>query len=218
MKPPDASELPGAGGGTESPAAYGDPLTLARHLLAAANPSTSVAVEGAERVAGRDAYRLVVRPRTDRTLVGRIDIAVDAEHHLPLSVTVTPRSRGRAAFFVRYTSVNFGPIDPAVFRFSPPAGARVESPRPDGTPIPPSLGLVAALGQARTFGSGWATVVAVPVPPAALRLAKGPGLAQLFPFSAPLFSVRVIDSPGRSWVVFGMVPPSALEAVAAELS
>src|SRR5207248_2867040 len=92
MKPPGAGEVPGAG--VEGPAEYGDPLTVARHLLAAVNASTSVRVEGAVRVAGRDADLLVVRPRTAQTLVGRIDIAVDAEHRLPLSVTVTPRSSG----------------------------------------------------------------------------------------------------------------------------
>src|SRR5437762_2717352 len=142
---------PAVSGGVEGPAEYGDPLTVARHLLAAVNASTSVRVEGAVRVAGRDADLLVVRPRTAQTLVGRIDIAVDAEHRLPLSVTVTPRSSGRAALYVRYTSVDFGPIDPAVYHFTPPAGARVQTPSPDAAPVAPSLGLVGALGEARTF-------------------------------------------------------------------
>ena len=91
-------------------------------------------------------------------------------------------------------------------------------PSPDAAPVAPSLGLVGALGEARTFRSGWATVVAVPVSAAALRSAKGPGLPQLFPLAAPLFSARLVERPGRTWLVFGMVPPSALGAVAAELS
>jgi hypothetical protein len=218
MKPPGAGEAPRAGG--ETPGGYANPLALARQLLGAVNRSTSVRVEGTERVAGRDAYRLVVRPRTTQTLVGQIDIAVDAEHRLPLSVTITPRSSGRVAAFVRFTSVDFGPVDPSVYHFTPPQGARVETPSRRMHPVPgPPVGPAGALGQARTFGTGWATVVAVPVrPPDQLRSPKGSDIASLFPLSAPLFSAQLVHGTEQTWLVFGMVPPSALERVAAELS
>ncbi|HEX9235557.1 MAG TPA: hypothetical protein VF972_04695, partial [Actinomycetota bacterium] len=128
------------------PAEYPDPVALSRYLLSAAGPTTAVRVDGTIRVAGRAAYHLVIEPRTPRTLIGRIDIGIDAQHRVPLSVSITPRSGGQPAMWARFTSVDFGPVDPSVYRFSPPRGARVETARPGVAPaIGGPLGIQAGL-------------------------------------------------------------------------
>src|SRR5207237_6424657 len=141
------------------------------------------------------------------------------------SVSITPRSGGKPALWAGFTGVSFGPVDPNVYRFTPPAGSRVIRPGPDaaGALIAPlgvdTIGAGQGLGPPRTFGSGWSTVLAIPLPPATLaRPARGPTLASLFPLSAPLFSGRLVQVPGRTWLVIGMVPQRTLESVAAELS
>src|SRR5439155_18457066 len=82
-------------------------------------------VGGTARVAGRAAYVLVVEPRTSATLVGRIEVSIDAESHLPLRVAVFARGAGAPAISAGFTAVGFGPIPPRTFAFSPPPGATV---------------------------------------------------------------------------------------------
>ena len=65
-----------------------DPLTLARDALGAASPTTAVSMGAPVRVAGRSAYVLVLTPKDAGTLVGRVEIAVDAANHVPLSAAV----------------------------------------------------------------------------------------------------------------------------------
>src|SRR2546426_227734 len=71
-----SDEVPGPSPGTALELA--DPLTLARRALRAITPTTSVTVEPDARVAGRPAYALVLRPRTPSTLVGRVEVDIDA--------------------------------------------------------------------------------------------------------------------------------------------
>ena len=75
-------------------------------------------------VAGRDVYDLVLTPLTDRTLIGSIEVAIDAETWLPLRFQVIARSTDDAAMSVGFTSVSYDAIDPGVFEFSPPTGYR----------------------------------------------------------------------------------------------
>ena len=53
-------------------------------------------VDGTAQVAGRDAYKLVVKPKQSGSTVGAITIAVDAKTGLPLKFTLTPASGGAA--------------------------------------------------------------------------------------------------------------------------
>ncbi len=206
------------------PADLVDPERLAAHALAAADPTTAVSVGTAERIAGRACYVLVLEPRTPATLVGRIEIGIDAETRVPLSVTVFPKGSTRAAIRVAFTAVSFDPIDPTTFRFSPPAGATVVTPSHAGSgaqtsghrlPIQPSSAYLP-----KVFGSGWSTVVAVPVTVDATALGSSPegrALAELIPFSGRLFSIRLVQHGDDHWLLYGLVPQSALAAAEWEL-
>ncbi|MFJ8696558.1 DUF2092 domain-containing protein [Streptomyces roseolilacinus] len=114
--------------GRDAEGADGPPVTpkdLAAQALAAVDKTTSVTVEGTARVAGRDAYQLVVRPEQSGSTIGSVKVAVDAENGVPLKFTLTPSSGGAAAVDVGFTKVDFGKPDASVFTFTPPKGAKV---------------------------------------------------------------------------------------------
>lgn len=239
---------PGTEAAARSAASMLDPVQLARQALAAIDPTTRVTVAGSTSVAGRDAYVLRLEPRTAATLVGRVELYVDASRWLPLGGAVFARGAASPALSARFTSVDFGPIDPAVYRFTPPPGAKVVTPHRSisGSDCPPGAmclappsdadpasppggsarnagtnGFIADGPDVRTFGSGWASVLAVRSPSLQqlLQRTEGAGIdvPRLLPFSGTLFSVRVADRGDHAWLLFGLVPQSALERASAEL-
>ncbi|MEI5102228.1 sigma-E factor regulatory protein RseB domain-containing protein [Streptomyces sp. PmtG] len=101
------------------------PREFAREALKAADKTTSVKVDGSAKVAGRDAYRLVLTPKDAGTTVGRITIAVDAKTGTPLKFTLTPASGGAAVVDAGFTKVDFGKPSASTFDFTPPKGTKV---------------------------------------------------------------------------------------------
>jgi outer membrane lipoprotein-sorting protein len=101
------------------------PDELARQVLKAGGDTTSVTVDGTERVANRDAYRLVVKPKQTGSTVGAISIAVDAKTGTALKFTLTPAKGGSAVVDVGYTKVDFGKPAASTFDFTPPKGTKV---------------------------------------------------------------------------------------------
>ncbi|WP_328901701.1 DUF2092 domain-containing protein [Streptomyces sp. NBC_00441] len=101
------------------------PKALAEEALKAADGTTSVSVDGTARVAGRDAYRLVLKPEQKGSTVGSITVAVDAENGVPLKFTLQPSSGGKAVVDAGFTSVDFGKPAASSFAFTPPKGAKV---------------------------------------------------------------------------------------------
>ncbi|MFI6949478.1 outer membrane lipoprotein carrier protein LolA [Streptomyces sp. NPDC050422] len=117
-----------AGRGKEQAAPDGVPTTpkaLAEQALKAADGTTSVTVGGTAQVAGRDAYRLVIKPEQSGSTIGSITVAVDAENGTPLKFTLQPSSGGKAAIDAGFTSVDFKKPDASSFSFTPPKGAKV---------------------------------------------------------------------------------------------
>src|SRR5690348_11251214 len=72
------------------------PMAAADRLLGDLAPTTTVTV-GQTRVAGRDAYELVLTPRDPRTLVSRVTIALDGQTRTPLRVRVYGRDTSTPA-------------------------------------------------------------------------------------------------------------------------
>ena len=169
------------------------PQALAEKFLAAVDPSTKVALGPNTKVAGRDAYDLVLTPRTDATLVGSVSIAVDGQTGLPLRVQVLARGASSPAFQAGFTSFTPGAPDAGVFSFTPPKGATVT-------------------------GTGWATIVSLPAGTVPAQALTDPLVAQLTQpvgdgraLSTSLMSV-LVTADGR--VLAGAVPVSALESAA----
>ena len=124
----DLSDLPEGADHPEPMTAPGatTPADAARTALEALDPSTAVSLDGTASVAGRDAYELVLEPRSGDSLVGEVRLAVDAETSYPLRVQVTARGASEPAFESGFTSISFTAPGEEVFDFAPPAGTEVE--------------------------------------------------------------------------------------------
>ncbi len=150
------------------------PKDFADEALKSVDDTTSVTVDGTARVAGRDAYRLVIKPRhASGTTVGVISIAVDAKTGMPLKFTLTPASGGAAVVDAGFTRISFAEPAASTFRFTPPKGAKVtegggaaageHSLSSGGSPkgLLPSPGLTGgatAKDGMKVLGTGWNSI------------------------------------------------------------
>ncbi|MGK5730194.1 LolA family protein [Streptomyces sp. URMC 124] len=123
----DAKDAHGAKGGKETPEELrgASPQDLAKKTLAAVDDSTSVTVDGTAKVAGRDAYQLVLKPKQAESTVGAVRIAVDAKNGVPLKFTLAPKGGGKAVVEAAFTKVDFSRPSADTFAFTPPKGAEV---------------------------------------------------------------------------------------------
>ncbi|BCW53122.1 hypothetical protein StoSoilB19_04960 [Arthrobacter sp. StoSoilB19] len=203
------------------------PGDLAQRFLSEVEPTTAVSVGPDVSVAGRAAYNLLIEPRTDATLVGKVAIAVDGENGMPLSVQVTARGADTPAFRSGFTSLSLEAPDQSVFTFTPPPGSTVkELPVPDKPHEPADMHSPDGMHPGATkdvsvTGAGWETVVGTARGSAAAAesLLQDPLLSQAAVavpggrlLSTALLNVLVTDD-GR--IFAGMVPPERLQAAAA---
>ncbi|MEV0981229.1 DUF2092 domain-containing protein [Streptomyces sp. NPDC049915] len=103
----------------------GTPKDFAEQALKAVDSTTAVTVDGTAQVAGRDAYKLLIKPKQSGSTVGGITIAVDAKTGVPLKFTLTPKSGGAAVVDAGFTQVGFARPAASTFDFTPPKGAKV---------------------------------------------------------------------------------------------
>jgi outer membrane lipoprotein-sorting protein len=209
------------------------PVGAAQQLLAAVTPTTGVALAENTRVAGQDAYTLVLSPKQVDSTIGRVVIAVDATRYIPLRVQVfSAGTPADAAFETGFTSISYDRPDAGTFDFSVPAGATVtaqdmtkgQGQQPDSSmPDAPAPTVV---------GTGWTSVVQVPAGPDALAAltqgatgnSRDQSSAEMLNrmltvqpngdrmLSTALMNV-LLTSDGR--VFAGAVQPSVLQAAAA---
>ncbi|QNE37498.1 DUF2092 domain-containing protein [Leifsonia shinshuensis] len=191
------------------------PQALAQKFLAAVDPATKVTLGANTKVANRDAYDLVLTPRTDATLVGSVSIAVDGQTGLPLQVQVMARGASSPAFQAGFSDFTPGAPDASVFSFTPPKGAKVteQTPKTSG-----EHSGSADRPKPTVTGTGWATIVSLPAGTVPAQALADPLLAQLTQpagggraLSTTLVSV-LVTADGR--VLAGAVPVSALQAAA----
>lgn len=107
------------------------PDKLTKDALKAVDSTTSVTVQGTAQVAGRDAYRLVIKPKDSGSTVGQITVAVDSRTGLPLKFTLTPSSGGAAVIDAGFTQISFAKPAASTFDFKAPKGAKVTEGKQD---------------------------------------------------------------------------------------
>lgn len=208
-----------------------DPQAAAKKFLAAIDPSTKVEVSGTEKVAGRDAYKLRLVPKTDQTTVGSVTLAVDSKNWIPLQVTVMPRTGKDPAVQLGFSAVSFDVPAASTFAFTPPKGVKVTEkqlpskvegkqtppikPKP-GTPKP----VKPSADRPTVIGEGWNSVVvlrgkAPSNPMLDQLLAKSPTVQGAWGTGKIVSSKMVnalVTTDGRVFV--GLVTPEALQAAA----
>ncbi len=210
------------------------PQQAAQQVLAAVGPTTAVTVASNVSVAGRAAYALVLAPKDHRSLVGQVQIDVDARNGVPLRLQVFARGASTPAFQVGYTAIQFVTPAAADLTFTPPPASSVSQVKLGGG----GQGHAAAdTSGYTTIGKDWLTVLDLPSadltagPHGPSTGAPAPGdseavLNALLGSAArvhgawgsgrllrtSLVSVLITDS-GRAYV--GAVQPSVLYAAAA---
>lgn len=151
------------------------PGQFAEQALKMAGDTTSVTVDGTARIAGRDAYQLLIKPKQAGSTIGSIRVAVDAKTGTPLKFTLAPSSGGKAVVDVGFTKVDFAKPAASTFSFTPPKGTKVTQPDTLGgsgahkapeKAAPKGLGGAMGLNgnDAKVIGKGWTSVVEVTTP------------------------------------------------------
>jgi len=194
----------------QAPPSLGDLTRFVSEVLSDDRSYVAASVADSEVVAGRDAYVLRLTPATADTLLGRIDVAIDAETRMPLSLQVFPRGSSTAVVEVTYASVAFEPVDASMFTFVPPQDVVVKQVSDEGPRGPGSSGPQLVQGV-RVFGRGLGMILAVRVTDVP------PDVRRLFPYAGPLGSADVVDRGDHSWLVVGLVRPTGLAEVEPKL-
>ena len=205
--------------GTDTPT---DPASLAKELVGQLQSSSDITVDGTDTVAGQPAYDLVLTPKpSQRTLLREVKIAVDANKHIPLQLTVLGDNSDQPAVQVGFSSIDYGPQQSSLFTFTPPAGATItqenksqqDKAQHDATKLTPKI-----------VGSGWDTVAIVTLPSTSKSDAQGRNsdpMALAREFGTPVsgswgsgwaigtnIGTAVLTSDGR--VAIGLVPQQVL--------
>lgn len=196
------------------------PQQTANRLLRAVSPTTKVTTDGTTTVAGRSAYVLSLAPRDQRSLIGSVRIAVDANTYMPLRVQIFAAGASGPAFEVGFTHVSFATPSAAEFSFATPPGARVKEGTLGGHAHAAAPSRPAA--EPKVIGKGWTTVLVVP----GVKQPRNAGslsevLGSMQPVSGTWGTGRLLRSSlvsalltddGR--LLVGAVPPSQLYAAA----
>jgi outer membrane lipoprotein-sorting protein len=211
------------------------PQEAADQALAALTPSTKVDTTGAAKVAGRDAYELVLSPKDSTSLIGQVRLAIDAEKHIPLRVDVYAKNATNPAVRVAFQQISFTTPDAHEFTFNPPPGAKVTDASAQQLEQQHQKAMQdqkkPAPAAAKVIGQGWTSIVSLKLPaPSATSAAGGKkddsaemqAALNILPkvsgkwgsghlLSSSLISALITDD-GRVFV--GAVTPETLEAAA----
>jgi len=222
------------------------PAELGRRLLSEADPG-EVQRLPAQRIAGRDAPGLRLRPADARSTISSVDVWVDASSGVPLRVLVHPVGEDRATITSSFLDFSTAEPDAATTSFTPPPAARVRieqsndllavAQRLTNAKAPERLagfvrrdGLagLAPTGGVAVYGRGVSAMVAVALSGRSARdlrtqLGKAPEVrtdATGIALTVGPLNLRLTDSSGRNpvWLLAGSVTPDTLAAAAAELA
>jgi outer membrane lipoprotein-sorting protein len=146
---------------SELPSTPLTPQQAANELLKAVGKTTVVSVEANVMVAGEPSYQLVLAPRDDRSLIGKVTIAIDAKYNVPLRVQVYAKGAASPAFQFGFTAIQFTSPAAANYDFSPPPGATVNVVNGSDGSQKSAAGESNSSGFG-TYGKSWLTVAELP--------------------------------------------------------
>lgn len=180
------------------------PQQAAEKILDTVDDTSTVSVDGTARIAGRDAYQLVVSPKAADSTIGAIRIGVDADTGVPLKFTLAPKGGGKAIVDVAFTKVDFARPAASTFDFTPPKGAEVTTEKAgekadekadekavrDGRGLHEEFGGLEGLEGLGVLGKGWDSIAELKLPKDALNAgpSDGGGKAPGFGGRSPLES------------------------------
>jgi outer membrane lipoprotein-sorting protein len=138
------------------------PQQAASAVLKAVGQTTVVSVEANVLVAGEPSYQLVLAPKDDRSLIGKVTIAIDGKYGVPLRVQVFAKGAASPAFQFGFTALQFVAPSSANFDFTPPAGAAVTVENLASPSHKSVAGQQSGTSGSGVYGSGWLAVGVFP--------------------------------------------------------
>src|SRR3984957_339882 len=138
------------------------PQQAASELLKSVGKTTVVSVEANVMVAGEPSYQLVLAPKDDRSLVGKVTIAIDAKYDVPLRVQVFAKHAASPAFQFGYTAIQFTAPAAANYDFTPPSGASVNVVNGSDGSGKSAAGTKQDASGFGSYGTSWLTVLELP--------------------------------------------------------
>ena len=153
------------------------PQEAAKLLLDTLGTDTQISTDRAVKVAGRQAYELVLTPNADQqaSLIKQVRVAIDGTTHIPLRVQVLGAGK-KPAFEVGFADgLTIGRPADRVFTWNPPKGTKVTEEKAGSDKAPakaPTKAQRKALEQhkaqaeqnTKVVGHGWTAVVITKVP------------------------------------------------------
>jgi outer membrane lipoprotein-sorting protein len=137
------------------------PQQAANEVLKAVGKTTVVSVEANVMVAGEPSYQLVLAPRDDRSLIGKVTIAIDAKYNVPLRLQVFAKGAASPAVQFGFTAIQFTAPAAANYDFTPPPGATVNVVNGSEGSEKSAGGESDASGFG-SYGKSWLTVAELP--------------------------------------------------------
>jgi outer membrane lipoprotein-sorting protein len=175
-------------------------------------------------VAGQAAYTVRVSPKESGSLLAGVELSWDAVHGVPLRAAVYSTESSAPVLELAATSISYGPVEPSVFEFTPPANAKVEEvvlPKPGEHQGASTQGGEHEHPKLTTDGHGPGTIAVLeakatgssPTLPEGLQQVKVNG-ATASELTTELGTLLTFERSGVRYLVAGSVTPSAVEAVA----
>jgi outer membrane lipoprotein-sorting protein len=146
---------------SELPSTPLTPQQAANEVLKAVGKTTVVSVEANVMVAGEPSYQLVLAPRDDRSLIGKVTIAIDAKYNVPLRVQVFAKGAASPAVQFGFTAIQFTAPAAANYDFTPPPGATVNVVN-ESEGSGKSAGGESDASGFGSYGTSWLTVAELP--------------------------------------------------------
>jgi outer membrane lipoprotein-sorting protein len=176
-------------------------------------------------VAGQAAYTVRVSPKETGSLLGGAELSWDAIHGVPLRAAVYSTESLSSVFELAATSISYGPIEPSVFQFTPPANATVKEVAPsaqtgstsgsgEGGEHPSltthghGLSMIAVVEQKAKTGAGQSSPLPEGLPQVKIDGTSATELA------TELGTVLTFERSGVRYLLAGAVSPGAVEAIA----
>lgn len=160
------------------PTATLTPQQAANQILKAVGKTTTVGVQANVMVAGDPAYQLTLAPKDHRSLIGRVQIAVDAKYGMPLRVQVFAKGAASPAFQVGYTALSFTAPAAANLAFTPPPGAKIDKTNLGDHAGQQQSGQLPTGSGFGSYGKGWLTVASLPQKDLFSSFGTGPGASK----------------------------------------
>jgi outer membrane lipoprotein-sorting protein len=186
------------------------PQQAANEVLAAVGKTTTVSVQSNVDVAGEAAYQLVLAPKDSSSLIGKVVIAVDGVHGVPLRLQVFAKGSSAPAFQIGFTQISYVSPAAANLTFTPPPGSTVSTEN-----LATGQKSAAAEGganqQAGTgfgmYGSGWLTVAELPQSDLLPSFGAKGGASASSTAAAPAGSSLGSDTAGLESALLGAAKP-----------